>query len=282
VPALLMPIQKKALLALADGTIFHGISIGVAGHSTGEVVFNTSLTGYQEILTDPSYRRQIVTLTYPHIGSYGVNAQDAESAQVQAAGLVIKDLALQASNFRHTLTLSAYLHACGTVAIAGIDTRRLTRLLREQGSQNGCILGLPEGQETTPEHIEQAVAQARAAPAMAGLDLAQEVSCREPFEWTQTEWNLKSGYGQSSLSSAALHVVVYDFGVKHNILRMLAHRGCRVTVVPAKTPVADVLALAPQGVFFSNGPGDPQPCTYAIAAARHIIEQGLPAFGLWC
>ena len=267
-----------AILALADGTVFIGNSIGATGTTVGEVVFNTSMTGYQEILTDPSYCQQIVTLTYPHIGNYGVNAEDVESHKVQAAGLVIKDLPLLVSNFRSTETLSAYLVREGTVAIANIDTRQLTRRLRSQGAQNGAIVGLAAGEAVTQERIDQAIAAAKAAPSMKGLDLAQVVSTASRYEWTQTEWKLGSGYGE--LSQPQFHVVAYDFGVKKNILRMLAERGCKVTVVPAKTPAADVLALNPDGVFLSNGPGDPEPCDYAIAATRTIVDSGMPTFGI--
>jgi carbamoyl-phosphate synthase small subunit len=274
----LLPLLPPALLALADGTVFQGISIGAAGQTVGEVVFNTALTGYQEILTDPSYCRQLVTLTYPHIGSYGVNAEDVEAAKVHAAGLIIKDLPLRMSNFRATMTLDAYLQREGTVAIAGIDTRRLTRVLRSQGAQNGCITTFAAGAVVTTEDIALAIARAQAAPSMAGLDLAKVVSVTTPYAWTETEWQLGTGYGQ--LGDARFHVVAYDFGVKRNILRMLASRGCRVTVVPAQTPAADVLALQPEGIFLSNGPGDPGPCDYAIAAARTLINTGIPVFGI--
>ena len=274
----MLPVLPPAVLALADGTVFHGTSIGAIGQAVGEVVFNTALTGYQEILTDPSYARQIVTLTYPHIGNYGVNAEDVESRRVFAAGLVIKDLPVRVSNFRAALTLSQYLVREGTVAIADIDTRRLTRLLRMHGAQNGCIAAFAPGSEIAAGQVEAAIAVARGVPSMAGLDLAKEVSAREPCEWTETEWVLGSGYGQQT--APRLHVVAYDFGVKRNILRMLASRGCRVTVVPAQTPAADVLALRPDGVFLSNGPGDPEPCDYAIAATRTIVERGLPTFGI--
>lgn len=267
-----------AVLALADGTVFEGYSIGASGATVGEAVFNTSLTGYQEILTDPSYRHQLVTLTYPHIGSYGINPEDVESDRVQAAGLIVKDVPLLASNFRSTETLTQYLTREGTVAIGGIDTRKLTRLLRDKGAQNGAIVALAEGQAITPEVIADAVAQAKAARAMAGLDLAQEVTTQTAYEWTETEWKLGEGYGK--LEAPRFHVVAYDFGVKHNILRMLAERGCRVTVVPAKTPAKDVLAMNPNGVFLSNGPGDPAPCDYAIEAARELIESGKPVFGI--
>ena len=274
----MLPVLPPALLALADGTVFQGNSIGAAGHTVGEVVFNTALTGYQEILTDPSYCRQIVTLTYPHIGSYGVNEDDVEAAKVHAAGLVIKDLPLRMSNFRATQTLDAYLRRQGTVAIAGIDTRRLTRVLRSKGAQNGCISTFEPGTVLTPVDITLAVSRAVGAPSMAGLDLARVVSVAEPYAFTETEWQLGSGYGQ--LADARFHVVAYDFGVKRNILRMLASRGCRVTVVPATTSAAAVLALQPDGIFLSNGPGDPQPCDYAIAAVRTLIETGIPVFGI--
>jgi carbamoyl-phosphate synthase small subunit len=267
-----------AILALADGTVFIGNSIGAIGSTVGEVVFNTAITGYQEILTDPSYCQQIVTLTYPHIGNYGVNEEDVEAEKVHAAGLIIKDLPLLASNFRLSLTLSAYLQREGTVAIANIDTRKLTRLLRSKGAQNGAIVGLAAGQQVTQALIDQAVAAAKGAPNMAGLDLARVVTVPKTYEWTQTEWQLGSGYGEQN--AAKFHVVAYDFGVKKNILRMLAERGCKVTVVPAQTPAAEVLKYKPDGIFLSNGPGDPQPCDYAIAAARELIETGIPTFGI--
>ena len=274
----MLPVLPPACLALADGTIFFGTSIGAPGHTAGEVVFNTALTGYQEILTDPSYCRQIVTLTYPHIGNCGVNTEDAESTRVHAAGLVIKDLPLRASNFRATLTLAEYLAREGTVAIAGIDTRRLTRLLRNGGAQNGCIMTFAAGTEVAPSHIEDAVARARSAPAMSGLDLAQVVSVNDPYEWRETEWRLSLGCGV--LAKPKHHVVAYDFGIKRNILRMLASRGCRVTVVPARTPAAQVVKLKPDGIFLSNGPGDPEPCGYAIEATRELIDAGRPIFGI--
>ena len=267
-----------AVLALADGTVFVGLSIGFTGQTSGEVVFNTSMTGYQEILTDPSYCQQIVTLTYPHIGNYGVNAEDVEANRVHAAGLIIKDLPLLASNFRLNMTLDQYLVREKTVAIADIDTRRLTRILRSKGAQNGCIIGLAAGQTVTQAVKDQAIAAAKAAPNMAGLDLAKVVSSDKTFAWTQTEWRLGSGYGEQT--SPRFHVVAYDFGVKKNILRMLAERGCQVTVVPAKTSAAEVLKLNPNGIFLSNGPGDPEPCDYAIAAARELIETGIPTFGI--
>ena len=267
-----------AILALADGTVFVGNSIGANGTTAGEVVFNTAITGYQEILTDPSYCQQIVTLTYPHIGNYGVSAEDVEAAKVHAAGLVIKDLPLVASNFRLNETLQAYLVRSNTVAIANIDTRKLTRLLREKGAQNAVIVGLAAGEEVTQQRIDAAVAAAKAAPSMNGLDLAKVVTTPARYDWTQTEWQLGSGYGTQEASR--FHVVAYDFGVKLNILRMLAERGCKLTVVPAQTPAAEVLAMNPDGIFLSNGPGDPAACDYAIAAARDIVASGVPTFGI--
>jgi carbamoyl-phosphate synthase small subunit len=267
-----------AILALADGTVFTGQSIGAAGSTLGEVVFNTSMTGYQEILTDPSYCQQIVTLTYPHIGNYGTNGEDVESNRVHAAGLVIKDLPLVASNFRSTRDLSTYLRDHGTVAIANIDTRALTRHLREHGAQNGCILALEVGQLPDANRIAQAVQLARNAPSMTGLDLAKVVTAPETSTWSEAEWVLGTGYAQAE--TPRFHVVAYDFGVKSNILRMLAARGCQLTVVPAQTSAQAVQALQPDGVFLSNGPGDPQPCDYAIAAAAELIESGLPTFGI--
>ena len=267
-----------AIVALADGTVFIGISIGATGSTTGEVVFNTAITGYQEILTDPSYRQQIVTLTYPHIGNYGVNEEDVEASKVHAAGLIIRDLPLIASNFRSHLTLAQYLQRENTVAIADIDTRKLTRLLRTGGAQNGAIVALAAGQEVTSALVDQAVAQARRTPSMCGLDLARDVSVRKPYDWTQTEWALGEGYGE--LQTPRYHVVAFDYGIKNNILRMLAERGCRVTVVPAQTSAAEVRALEPDGVFLSNGPGDPQPCDYAIEATRELVDAGYPTFGI--
>ncbi|QKO21424.1 glutamine-hydrolyzing carbamoyl-phosphate synthase small subunit [Rhodoferax sp. BAB1] len=267
-----------AILALADGTVFLGNSIGAAGTTVGEVVFNTAMTGYQEILTDPSYCRQIVTLTYPHIGNYGINPEDIEAEKVHAAGLIIKDLPLLASNFRCTETLSAYLVREKTVAIANLDTRKLTRHLRSKGAQNGAIIALAAGQQVSQALIDQAITAAKGAPSMAGLDLAKVVSVSKPYDWTQTEWQLGSGYGTQS--QPKFHVVAYDFGVKKNILRMLAERGCKVTVVPAQTPAAEVLKHKPDGIFLSNGPGDPEPCDYAIQAARELIETGIPTFGI--
>jgi carbamoyl-phosphate synthase small subunit len=274
----LRPRLPPAVLALADGTHFVGACVGAVGRTLGEVVFNTALTGYQEILTDPSYCGQIVTLTYPHIGNTGVNAEDTEAAHVQAAGLVIKDLPPRHSSFRATQALSDHLAREGTVAIAGIDTRRLTRVLRAKGAQNGCIVALPAGRAIGAAIIADAVAAARAAPSMAGLDLAQVVSTAEPYEWTQTEWRLGRGFGK--LTQPRHHVVAYDFGVKRNILRMLAERGCRVTVMPAKTPAREVTRLRPDGIFLSNGPGDPEPCGYAIEAVRELIATGTPTFGI--
>ena len=267
-----------AILALADGTVYVGNSIGMAGSTVGEVVFNTSMTGYQEILTDPSYCQQIVTLTYPHIGNYGTNGEDIESDRVHAAGLIIKDLPLVASNFRSTQTLSEYLVSNATVAIANLDTRQLTRHLRVHGAQNGCILALKAGESLTNATIEKAIAAAKAAPSMAGLDLAKAVSVTASYAWTETEWTLGEGYGQQT--APKFHVVAYDFGVKKNILRMLAQRGCKVTVVPAETSALEVQKLKPQGIFLSNGPGDPEPCDYAIKAAQTLIESGIPTFGI--
>jgi carbamoyl-phosphate synthase small subunit len=274
----LLPVLPPALLALADGTTFFGKSVGAPGHTVGEVVFNTAMTGYQEILTDPSYCKQIVLLTYPHIGNVGVNEEDVESSQVHAAGLIVKDMALRVSNFRATMSLPQYLQREGTVAIADIDTRRLTRVLRTSGAQNGCIVTFAAGHQVSDQDVQQAVAKAKAAPSMAGLDLAKVVSAKAPFEWTETEWQLGAGYG--ALTQAKHHVVAFDFGVKRNILRMLASRSCRVTVVPAQTSAAEVLKLKPDGVFLSNGPGDPEPCDYAIAATRQLIDIGTPTFGI--
>ncbi len=261
-----------ALLALADGTVFRGSGIGALGESVGEVVFNTAMSGYQEILTDPSYTRQIVTLTYPHIGNVGVNREDCEAARVHAAGLVIRDLSLVASNFRAEQTLDAYLKSENVVAIADIDTRKLTRILREKGAQAGCLL--------TGENpdADEAIAKAKAFPGLAGMDLAKVVTTPQPYEWAEGEWALGKGY--QATEKPRFHVVAYDFGVKRNILRMLASRGCRLTVVPATTPAADVLAMNPDGVFLSNGPGDPEPCDYAIAAIREFLDRRLPAFGI--
>jgi len=265
-----VPQTNPAILVLADGTVFRGIAIGACGSSIGEVVFNTSMTGYQEILTDPSYCKQIVTLTYPHIGNVGVNSEDVESRQVFASGLVIRDLSLTVSNFRSTQSLPDYLKANNVVAIAGIDTRKLTRILREKGAQNGCI--------ATGTDEAAALAAARGFAGLAGMDLAKEVSCAEPYSWTQREWELGVGYPE--VAHSKFHVVAYDFGVKHNILRKLAERGCRITVVPAQTSAAEALALEPDGVFLSNGPGDPEPCDYAIDATRAFIDADVPLFGI--
>ncbi|WP_036166024.1 glutamine-hydrolyzing carbamoyl-phosphate synthase small subunit [Massilia sp. 9096] len=264
-----------AILALADGTIFKGVSIGAAGHTIGEVVFNTAITGYQEILTDPSYSRQIVTLTYPHIGNQGVNPADVEASKVHAAGLIIRDLPLLASNFRSTQSLSDYLKAEGTVGIANIDTRKLTRILREKGAQNGAILTGTQGNEPSEA---QALELARSFPGLNGMDLAKVVSVKEPYEFTETEWKLGEGFGKQD--KPKYHVVAFDYGVKRNILRMLAERGCKVTVLPAQATAAEALALNPDGIFLANGPGDPAPCTYAIEASRELIEKGIPTFGI--
>ncbi|MBK7333761.1 MAG: glutamine-hydrolyzing carbamoyl-phosphate synthase small subunit [Betaproteobacteria bacterium] len=271
----LFPPRTPAILALADGTVFHGRSIGAAGQSSGEVVFNTAMTGYQEILTDPSYAGQIITFTNPHIGNVGVTHEDAESRSIYAAGLVIRDLPSLASNWRSEGDLASWLAAAGVVGIADIDTRRLTRVLRDRGAQNGCIVAAPS---IGTMEVEQALAAAREAPSMAGQDLAKVVSTTSPYEWTASTWALGQGYRPAP---AARHTVVaYDFGVKHNILRMLVERGCRVHVVPAQTPARDVLALKPDGVFLSNGPGDPEPCDYAIGAIREIVGAGVPTFGI--
>ncbi|SAK63718.1 carbamoyl phosphate synthase small subunit [Caballeronia hypogeia] len=267
----MLPSFSPALLALADGTVFRGQSIGASGSTIGEVVFNTAITGYQEILTDPSYARQIVTLTYPHIGNYGVNAEDVEATKVHAAGLIIRDLPVLASNFRSEQSLSDYLKAQGVVAIAGIDTRKLTRILREKGAQNGCILGGSDDEA-------KALGLARSFPGLAGMDLAKVVSTEKSYEWTQTEWRLGSGYGEQE--KPKFRVVAFDYGVKFNILRMLAERGCHVTVLPAQATAAEALALNPDGIFLSNGPGDPEPCDYAIAATKEFIERGIPTFGI--
>ena len=271
----LFPARAQALLALADGMVFRGHAIGALGQATGEVVFNTAMTGYQEILTDPSYAGQIVTLTYPHVGNVGVNPEDAESRRVFASGLVIRDLPALASSWRRTEDLVQYLRAANVVGIAGIDTRKLTRILRERGAQNGCIVA---AQALDAADMERAVGRARAAPSMAGLDLAKVVSCEQPYDWTSGAWVLGSGY--RPVDTPRFHVVAYDFGVKRNILRLLAQRGCRLTVVPAQMPAAEALALSPDGVFLSNGPGDPQACGYAVDAIRTIVEHGIPTFGI--
>jgi len=266
----LLPSFIPAILALADGTVFKGQSIGADGVTSGEVVFNTAMSGYQEILTDPSYCSQIVTLTYPHIGNTGCNAEDFESNANYAAGLVIRDLPPRASNWRMQDDLSSYLKKHGIVAIAGIDTRKLTRILREKGAQAGCILA-GEVDEA------KALTMARAFPGLAGMDLAKVVSTKSSYPWTEGEWTLN---GYQPVVEPRFHVVAYDFGVKQNILRMLAQRGCKLTVVPAQTPAADVLAMQPDGIFLSNGPGDPEPCDYAIAAIREFLESGIPVFGI--
>ena len=268
-------MTKPAILALADGSIFRGEAIGADGQTVGEVVFNTAMTGYQEILTDPSYAQQIVTLTYPHIGNTGTTPEDVESDRVWSAGLVIRDLPLVASNWRSTMSLSDYLKANNVVAIAGIDTRRLTRILREKGSQNGCIMAGDNISEAA------AIAAAQGFPGLKGMDLAKVVSTQEKYEWRSTVWDLKTD-SHETIDAADLpyHVVAYDYGIKYNILRMLVERGCRVTVVPAQTPASDVLALQPDGVFLSNGPGDPEPCDYAIKAIKAVLETEIPVFGI--
>ncbi|KJZ46364.1 MULTISPECIES: glutamine-hydrolyzing carbamoyl-phosphate synthase small subunit [Pseudomonas] len=268
-------MTKPAILALADGSIFRGEAIGADGQTVGEVVFNTAMTGYQEILTDPSYAQQIVTLTYPHIGNTGTTPEDAESDRVWSAGLVIRDLPLVASNWRNTMSLSDYLKANNVVAIAGIDTRRLTRILREKGAQNGCIMAGDNISE------EAAIAAAQGFPGLKGMDLAKVVSTKEKYEWRSTVWDLKTdSHATIEASELPYHVVAYDYGVKLNILRMLVERGCRVTVVPAQTPAAEALALKPDGVFLSNGPGDPEPCDYAIQAIKDVLETEIPVFGI--
>lgn len=272
-------LSEPAVLVLEDGSIFRGTSIGAVGEAVGEVVFNTAITGYQEILTDPSYRRQIVTLTYPHIGNVGTNPDDEESSHVHAAGLVIRDLPLRLSNWRSRESLDDYLRRNGVVAIADIDTRRLTRILREKGAQAGCIQAGGSLEEA------QALAAARAFPGLKGMDLAQEVTTRTPYQWAQGTWSLEAGMPEAQHpieEQLPMHVVAYDYGVKRNILRMLVDRGCRITVVPAQLPAADVLALKPDGVFLSNGPGDPEPCDYAIKSIELILESesGLPVFGI--
>lgn len=266
-----MPQHTPAMLVLADGTVFRGISIGAPGQTVGEVVFNTSMTGYQEILTDPSYTKQIVTLTYPHIGNTGVNSEDVESGKVYASGLIIRDLPLVRSNWRSEQSLSEYLVANNVVAISDIDTRKLTRVLREKGAQAGCIIA---GEVDEAKALELA----KAFPGLSGMDLAKVVSVTESYEFTESEWDLASGYGK--LENPKFHVVAFDYGVKRNILRMLVARGCRVTVLPAQATAEQALALKPDGVFLSNGPGDPQPCDYAISAIKQIVETGIPTFGI--
>jgi carbamoyl-phosphate synthase small subunit len=269
------PALAPAILALADGSIFRGESIGADGQTIGEVVFNTAMTGYQEILTDPSYAKQIVTLTYPHVGNTGTTPEDAESWKVWAAGLVIRDLPLIPSNWRDKQSLPDYLKANGTVAIAGIDTRRLTRILREKGAQDGCILAGADATE------EKALELARSFPGLKGMDLAKEVSVKERYEWRSTVWNLKDdGHAEIPANELPYHVVAFDYGVKYNILRMLVARGCRVTVLPAQTPASEALALNPDGIFLANGPGDPEPCDYAIKAIQEVLETDIPVFGI--
>ncbi len=273
----MFPQLPSALLVLADGTIFRGVSIGAATTVSGEVVFNTAMTGYQEILTDPSYCRQIVTLTYPHIGNYGISAEDVEAARVHAAGLVVRDLPALHSNFRASRSLSQYLKDEGVPGIAGIDTRRLTRLLREQGAQSGCLVAAERPGDPIDER--QALEQARAFPGLAGMDLAKVVSVREPYRWVDGSWALGHGYRKPG-GPARFRVAAFDYGAKHNILRLMADRGCDITVLPAQASAADALALKPDGVFLSNGPGDPQPCDYAIRATAELIERGIPTFGI--
>ena len=268
-------LSQPAVLALEDGTIFRGLSIGASGTTVGEVVFNTAMTGYQEILTDPSYCRQIVTLTYPHIGNTGVTSEDEESTGIQAAGLIIRDLPLLASNFRSEQSLSDYLIDGNTVAIADIDTRKLTRILRDGGAQSGCIMAGAEVDET------QALEQARAFAGLKGMDLAKVVTTSEPYEWTEGTWQLPATAGGAPETRAsAFSVVALDFGVKRNILRILVDLGCSVTVMPAQSTIDEVMAHAPDGVFFSNGPGDPEPCEYAITLAREVMDRGIPLFGI--
>jgi len=266
-------LKKPALLALEDGTVFYGESIGSDGETIGEVVFNTAMTGYQEILTDPSYAKQLVTLTYPHIGNVGTNAEDEESRQVFADGLIIRDLPFTASNWRMQETLDAYLKRNNVVAIANIDTRKLTRILREKGAQNGCIMA---------GRIDEKAAldKARAFPGLKGMDLAKEVTNPQSYEWTEASWSLGNGHQQVEKANLPYRVVAFDFGVKRNILRLLVDRGCHVTVVPAKTSAKDVMAMKPDGVFLSNGPGDPEPCDYAITAIQDILKQKVPTFGI--
>ncbi|ASP37261.1 carbamoyl-phosphate synthase small subunit [Bacterioplanes sanyensis] len=269
-------MPTPAILALEDGSLFKGTSFGAAGLSVGEVVFNTSMTGYQEILTDPSYANQIVTLTYPHIGNYGTNREDEESRGIFAKGLVIRDLPLVASNFRSEQALDEYLQQHNILGIADIDTRRLTRLLRAKGSLNGCIYAGDDAYEQA--RIDDAVSQAQAFPGLKGMDLAKEVTTAEAYRWTEADWQLGKGYGEQT--APKFKVVAYDYGVKRNILRMLAERGCELTVVPAQTPASEVLAMNPDGIFLSNGPGDPEPCDYAIAAIKEILQTHIPVFGI--
>ena len=266
---------RRAILVLADGSVFYGTAIGAEGQAVGEVVFNTAMTGYQEILTDPSYAEQIVTLTYPHIGNYGTNPEDTESDRIWAKGLVIRDLSPIASNFRSTQSLSDYLKSQNILGIADIDTRRLTNRLRETGAQDGCIMTYNAGEEAP---VAQALEAAKAFPGLAGMDLAKVATCSKPYPWTEGTWKL--GQGHTQQGETKYHVVAYDFGAKFNILRMLADRGCKITVVPAQTSAEEVLALSPDGVFLSNGPGDPAPCDYAVAAIKVFLEKQLPVFGI--
>ena len=268
----------SALLVLADGSVFKGTAIGAKGSNVGEVVFNTSMTGYQEILTDPSYAEQIVTLTYPHIGNTGINSEDVESDSIWAKGLVIRDLPLVASNFRSEQTLSEYLKGSNIVGIADIDTRRLTRILRDKGAQNGCICTI-SAEDDLQGAIDNALAQAQSFPGLKGMDLAKEVSCKDTHEFTDSVWSLGQGYATKQ-ENLPFHVVAYDFGAKHNILRMLVDRGCKLTIVPAQTSAEEALALNPDGIFLSNGPGDPEPCDYAIAAIKTFIDKKIPTFGI--
>ncbi|BES73014.1 glutamine-hydrolyzing carbamoyl-phosphate synthase small subunit [Marinobacter nanhaiticus D15-8W] len=265
-------MSTPAILALADGSLFKGVAIGADGETSGEVVFNTAMTGYQEILTDPSYARQIVTLTYPHIGNTGVNEEDVESDRIQAAGLIIRDLPLLASSWRQSRPLDVYLRDNNVVGIADIDTRRLTRILRDKGSQNGAIVAGADATE------ERALELARAFPGLKGMDLARETGSQTSYKWSQTAWSLAEGYGEQA--APKYRVVAYDYGIKFNILRMLASRGCDITVVPPQTPASEVLAMNPDGVFLSNGPGDPEPCDYAIKAIGEILETDVPVFGI--
>ncbi|WP_196238094.1 glutamine-hydrolyzing carbamoyl-phosphate synthase small subunit [Vreelandella sulfidaeris] len=271
-------MSKPAILALEDGSVFHGIAIGAEGVTSGEVVFNTAMTGYQEILTDLSYVRQIVTLTYPHIGNTGINAEDVESASIAVAGLVIRDLPLMVSSFRSEQSLSDYLKSQNVLGIADIDTRRLTRILRDKGAQNGAILAGADAEGE--EAVARALEAARAFPGLKGMDLAKEVSCKEAYEWSEGEWTLGEGYADTTQQERPYHVVAYDYGVKFNILRMLAARGCRLTVVPAQTPAAEVLAMKPDGILLANGPGDPEPCDYAIKAIQDVLKTDIPMFGI--
>jgi len=278
----IIALSITAILALEDGSVFKGTAIGAAGQAVGEVVFNTSMTGYQEILTDPSYANQIVTLTYPHVGSYGITSEDEESRGIFAKGLVIRDLPLIASNFRSEKALDVYLKENNILGIADIDTRRLTRILREKGSLNGCIVAVEvaDGELASEASLAKAIETAKSFPGLKGMDLAKEVTTKENYSWTETDWVLGKGYGELAKADAKFKVVAYDFGIKRNILRLLAERGCDLTVVPAQTPASEVLAMNPDGIFLSNGPGDPEPCTYAIEAIKEILETEIPVFGI--